>query len=188
MSAVEQDHLFKACDDLAEHLHISGGEFYEHEVRPVRPGEIGLLIHGAVTSYCRRDPEFDGSFESYVCRTFADHTTAGDPRRNLLLVAERRGGLAGSILMTQVSDHSATIRLLSVHFGHQGCGVGSTLVREAEKWAAEHGCLRISAQIRESDHGPTFYSKHGWALSNSATVVQFGQQFELETWTKGLNR
>jgi len=86
----------------------------------------------------------------------------------VVLVGVRDGRVAGLVSLHSVSGlHSSSpacyVMALVTHSTMHGQGIGKALLGEAEKWARERGCDRVtltSATHRTAAHA--FYERHGF--------------------------
>jgi GNAT superfamily N-acetyltransferase len=97
---------------------------------------------------------------------------AADADSSLLVAAGPDGRVVGWIHVfgnhLLESDPAAEVGGLVVDEQLRGQGVGSTLLREAERWAAEHGYREVwirSNVIRKETHG--FYQRKGYEILKS---------------------
>ena len=107
-----------------------------------------------------------------VARHFAV-VLADDPGRDAVLVAETADGrLAGMVEVLRLPDPpdhqilrpepSAQVHTV-VLSGARGEGIGSALLKAAERWAADRGITYLSAGIHHRNAGAVrFYSRHGY--------------------------
>ena len=90
------------------------------------------------------------------------------------LVAEADGSVVGLLDLeygfgpgTVLADRpgeGGMIWHLAVHPDHQGQGVASALLEEAERRALEAGLVRLEAWTRDDAHVQRWYESHGFAL------------------------
>jgi GNAT superfamily N-acetyltransferase len=59
--------------------------------------------------------------------------------------------------------HLGRITSMVVDERHRGCGIGSALIAEAEKWFAAIGCLKLEVTSADTrSHAHRFYERHGF--------------------------
>ena len=84
------------------------------------------------------------------------------------LIAEQNGELVG-LLSLVVSGGEATVVFMSVYPEHQGTGVGSVLLDEADKFARERGLSFLRAATTNDDIPLLyFYQRHGFSIYEAA--------------------
>jgi ribosomal protein S18 acetylase RimI-like enzyme len=93
----------------------------------------------------------------------------------LLLVAVDGGNVFGAI-MAGYDGHRGWLHSVAVLSAHQGLGIGTLLVREAERRLRALGCVKINLQVRSENGGVAdFYRKLGYALEDR---ISLGKAFE----------
>ncbi|MDX1379702.1 MAG: M15 family metallopeptidase, partial [Xanthomonadales bacterium] len=110
-----------------------------------------------------------------LCATRADASLRHRLRDRTLLVAERRGRLAGVVGLDLGSGE-----LLGpwVAAGAARGRLPGRLVEEAERLAAQFGLFRLSA--RPPDGGGRFWTRHGYARKDTRGRAANGARFERE--------
>jgi GNAT superfamily N-acetyltransferase len=89
------------------------------------------------------------------------------------VVAEVEGRVAAwlhvEMRYSLVADREAQIMALVVDEGCRGRGIGSALMRHAERWAADHGAdtVRVGSRITRTD-AHRFYEAIGYELSKTS--------------------
>jgi DNA-binding transcriptional MerR regulator/ribosomal protein S18 acetylase RimI-like enzyme len=122
-------------------------------IRPVdSPAEL-------VTAFDVAGAQFDPAIEHTDQRRFADLEAAYPGARDLLLVAEESGSLAGAALGFVSSGSEVTLRILAVAAARRRQGIGRALLRAFEASAIRVGATRISLG---ADAEAGFYLRHGY--------------------------
>ena len=125
---------------------------------------------GALVELINRAFEVEQAFftaERIDLRETLEHFDMGT-----FLLAESGGDLAGCNYV-ELRGASGYFGLLSIDPRHQGCGLGKTLIEQAEHLCRKAGCLRM--QIRVLNHRtelPPFYEKLGYHISGTEEVEQ----------------
>ena len=88
----------------------------------------------------------------------------------LLFVAMEDGGVIGSA-MAGYDGHRGWLYSVAVRSGCRRDGVGTALVREAERALAALGCEKVNLQVRGSNEAVTrFYAKLGYAIEDRVSL------------------
>ena len=74
----------------------------------------------------------------------------GSVRAQALILAEIDGVLVGSVNVKLMSDGVGEFGMLVADRKYRGEGIGSALVKHAEKWAREHACHTMRLEIPHS--------------------------------------
>jgi GNAT superfamily N-acetyltransferase len=81
------------------------------------------------------------------------------------LIAENDDGDLMGLLSLVVSGGEATIVFMSVYPEHQGTGIGSGLLKAADRFAADRGLLFMRVAVTNDDIPLLyFYQRHGFAI------------------------
>ena len=84
-------------------------------------------------------------------------------QRDLFLVAIEGGRVLGTI-MAGYDGHRGWLYKLAVHPNARRCGIGTRLVRAAEKRLAAQGCTKLNLQVRSgNDEAARFWARMGYA-------------------------
>jgi GNAT superfamily N-acetyltransferase len=73
-------------------------------------------------------------------------------RARALILAEIEGVLVGSVNVNVMSDGIGEFGMLVVDRNYRGEGIGSALVKHAERWACEHACHTMRLEILTPRH------------------------------------
>jgi len=96
-------------------------------------------------------------------------------QRELFLVAELEGVVVG-VVMAGYDGHRGWVNYLAVDIGQRRRGIGSALMRDAERRLRLLGCPKINLQVRsENSEVQAFYAALGF--KNDA-VVSLGKRLE----------
>jgi ribosomal protein S18 acetylase RimI-like enzyme len=96
-------------------------------------------------------------------------------QRELFLVAELDGTIVGTV-MAGYEGHRGWINYLAVDIGQRRRGIGTALMRDAERRLRLLGCPKINLQVRTENHGVlAFYLSLGFA---DDAVVSLGKRLE----------
>lgn len=112
-----------------------------------------------VTAFDAAGAQFDPAIDHTDQQRFADLEAAYPAERELLLVAEESGSVAGAAMGFVSSGPEVTLRILAVAAGRRRRGIGRALLRAFEASALRLGAARISLG---ADAEAGFYIRHGY--------------------------
>jgi ribosomal protein S18 acetylase RimI-like enzyme len=93
-----------------------------------------------------------------------------EARDRLFFVALEGGHVVGTVL-GGYDGHRGWLYSVAVHPLHQGNGIGSDLVRAAERALIERGCMKINLQIRGGNESvAAFYEALGYAVEKRVSL------------------
>lgn len=96
-------------------------------------------------------------------------------QRELFLVAELEGVVVG-VVMAGYDGHRGWVNYLAVDIGQRRRGIGSALMRDAERRLRLLGCPKINLQVRtENREVQAFYATLGF---KNDEVVSLGKRLE----------
>jgi ribosomal protein S18 acetylase RimI-like enzyme len=96
-------------------------------------------------------------------------------QRDLFLVAELEGVIVGTV-MAGYEGHRGWVNYLAVDIGQRRRGIGSALMRDAERRLRLLGCPKINLQIRrENTDVQAFYAALGF---KEDAAVSMGKRLE----------
>jgi len=96
-------------------------------------------------------------------------------QRELFLVAELEGVVVG-VVMAGYDGHRGWVNYLAVDIGQRRRGIGSALMRDAERRLRLLGCPKINLQVRsENSEVQAFYAALGF---KNDEVVSLGKRLE----------
>jgi ribosomal protein S18 acetylase RimI-like enzyme len=99
-------------------------------------------------------------------------------QRELFLVAELQGVIVG-VVMAGYDGHRGWVNYLAVDIGQRRRGIGTALMRDAERRLRLFGCPKINLQIRrENTEVQAFYAALGFSEDAS---VSMGKRLENDT-------
>lgn len=141
-------------------------------VRPYESADRNAVV--ALWSACDllrpwNDPDHD-----IACKLA--HDAAG------FLVAEVGGRVVGSV-MAGFDGHRGWVNYLAVDPAHRRAGVGSVLMKEAERVLARAGCPKVNLQVRATNEPAVgFYEAIGYARDD---VVSMGKRLSADAAAEG---
>lgn len=121
--------------------------------------------------------QFDPAIEHTDQRRFADLEAAYPGERELLLVAEESGSVAGAAMGFLSAGSEVTLRILAVAAGRRRQGIGRALLRAFEASARRLGATRISLG---ADAEAGFYIRHGYQTMLLLQWVHDPSRFDAE--------
>jgi ribosomal protein S18 acetylase RimI-like enzyme len=96
-------------------------------------------------------------------------------QRELFLVAELEGVIVGTV-MAGYDGHRGWVNYLAVDIGQRRRGIGSALMRDAERRLKMLGCPKLNLQVRlENTAVQAFYAALGYAVD---PVASMGKRLE----------
>ena len=123
-------------------------------------------------------------------------------RAQALILAEIDGVLVGSVNVSLLSDGVGEFGMLVADRKYRGLGIGSALVKHAEKWARQHACRTMRLEILTPRHWThpsknflrQWYARIGYAPQatepfesmHPALVPELATECDFTVWHKSL--
>jgi DNA-binding MarR family transcriptional regulator/GNAT superfamily N-acetyltransferase len=154
-----------------------------YSLRPHRPGDMGWIVHRQAVLY-HDEYGWDGTFEALVAEIAAAFITNFDAGRECCWIAERAGGIVGSVFVVRESDGTAKLRLLYVEPSARGLGIGARLVDEAIKFARARGYATLTFWTNDIlVSARRIYEAAGFSLVSEEPHHSFGQDLVGQYWS-----
>jgi GNAT superfamily N-acetyltransferase len=139
----------------------------ETRIRPARSSDLPILVRllGELFSI---EADFAPNAEA---QRVGLALLLADPRRGIVLVAERATSVVGMVtgqlvVSTAEGGLSVLVEDMVVEAEHRGHGVGRALLAAVEAWAAERGATRLQLLAdRENAPALAFYGRAGWGAT-----------------------
>jgi DNA-binding MarR family transcriptional regulator/GNAT superfamily N-acetyltransferase len=147
-----------------------------------QPGDMGWVIHRHGALYAQ-EFGWDERFEALVAEIAAKFIHKFDPKRERCWIAEKDGGIAGSVFLVRESENVARLRLLLVEPSARGLGIGNRLVDECTRFARQAGYKKITLWTQSIlDAARHIYKRAGYRLVKQDRHREFGYDLVGETW------
>jgi DNA-binding MarR family transcriptional regulator/GNAT superfamily N-acetyltransferase len=180
--------LAEAMRDIHAALNGREAEAGNLNLRRLRPGDVGWIIHRQTVLY-HQEYGWDWTYEGLASRILGAFVAEFDPSREDGWVAERRGAIAGSIFLIKSDDPAvAKLRLLYVEPGARGAGLGRSLVDTCIARARQLGYRQLTLWTNDVlVAARRIYQAAGFRLVSEAPHHSFGHDLVGQTWTLDLN-
>ena len=136
-----QSELVQAMQRI-ESLLGGRSESRPYVLRAHQPGDMGWVIHRHGALYAQ-EYGYDEQFEALVAEIAARFIQNFDAKRERCWIAEKGGGIVGSVFLVKESKTAAKLRLLLVEPSARGLGIGKRLVDECIRFARQAGYRKI---------------------------------------------
>jgi DNA-binding MarR family transcriptional regulator/N-acetylglutamate synthase-like GNAT family acetyltransferase len=179
-----RNRLVEAMRDIRVTLRDREAEDGELILRPLRPGDLGWIIHRQAVLYTQ-EYGWDWTYEGLASRILSVFVAEFDPAREDGWVAERGGAIVGSIFLMKSDDPAvAKLRLLYVEPSAREAGVGRRLVGTCIARARELGYRELTLWTNDIlVAARRIYQAAGFRLVSEAPHHSFGHDLVGQTWT-----
>jgi DNA-binding MarR family transcriptional regulator/N-acetylglutamate synthase-like GNAT family acetyltransferase len=183
-----RNRIIEAMRDIRMALRDRGAADREVSLLPLRPGDVGWIIHRQSVLYTQ-EYGWDWTYEGLASRILGAFVAEFDPAREDGWVAERRGAIVGSIFLMKSDDPwVAKLRLLYVEPSARGGGVGRKLVDTCIARARELGYRELILWTNDIlVAARRIYQAVGFRLVNEEPHHSFGHDLLGQTWALDLD-
>ena len=153
-------------------------------LRTHRPGDIGFIAHRHGILYFEQYG-WNERFEALVSKITAEFIENYNPARERCWIAEYDGKFSGCAMVVQSEQPSMTakLRLLLVEPSARGLGLGTRLLQECIRFAAEAGYQRIVLWTQSVlTPARRLYERAGFQITQKVDHESFGHKLTGETW------
>jgi DNA-binding MarR family transcriptional regulator/GNAT superfamily N-acetyltransferase len=186
LSVARQTRLIEAMSTIQTVLGAQFEPKVPYVLRPHQPGDMGWVIHRHGVLYAR-EYGWDETFEALVAEIAAKFIRRLDPKRERCWIAEREGGIVGSVFLVRKSETVAQLRLMYVETDARGLGIGRRLAEECIRFGRQAGYRKIvlwtNSVLVAARH---IYQTAGFRLVHSEPHHSFGHDLIGETWELSL--
>jgi DNA-binding MarR family transcriptional regulator/N-acetylglutamate synthase-like GNAT family acetyltransferase len=182
-----RERLVEAMRDIRAALDGREAEEGEVSLRPLRPGDVGWIIHRQTVLY-HQEYGWDWTYEGLASRILGAFVAEFDSAKEDGWVAQRRGAIVGSIFLMKSDDPAvAKLRLLYVEPSARGTGLGRRLVATCVERARELGYRQLTLWTNDVlAAARRIYQAAGFRLVSEAPHHSFGHDLVGQTWTLDL--
>lgn len=157
-------------------------------IRPAdRPGDLGWVVqaHGEVYA---AEFGWDTTFEALVARIVGDFANGHDPAREAAWIAEVDGTRVGTVFCVAADGGTARLRILLVHPGARGLGIGRRLVDTCLAFARSAGYRQVTLWTNDVlTAARRIYQAAGFRLVDEERHTSFGRDLVGQTWVLDLD-
>ncbi|AHH17203.1 transcriptional regulator, MarR [Nocardia nova SH22a] len=169
-----------------EHLLDPAPTEHELRIRAPEPGDYGWIVarNGAIYA---AEYGWNVEYEALVARIVADFLATHDPESERAWIAESGGVAVGAVFCVRENATTARLRLLLVEPSARGLGVGTALVGQCLRFAAEAGYRDIVLWTNDVlASARRVYERAGFELVESQPHHSFGGDLVGQTWRREL--
>lgn len=151
-------------------------------LRAPRPGDMDWIVqrHGALYA---AEFGYNEQFEGVVAQVVASFLRGHDPDRECCWIAERKGTIAGCVMLVRKSPQVAKLRLLLVEPSARGLGIGSALIQACIAFGRGAGYRKMTLWTHKNLRAARrLYRQAGFRLVSSTPNPSFGRKLVDEIW------
>ncbi len=187
IDAAGRNRIIEAMRDIRVALRDREAENADVGLRPLRPGDVGWIIHRQTVLYAQ-EYGWDWTYEGLASRILGAFVAEFDASREDGWVAERAGVVVGSIFLMKSDDAAvAKLRLLYVEPSARGAGVGQRLVATCIARARELGYRQLTLWTNDIlVAARRIYQAAGFRLVSEEPHHSFGHDLVGQIWALDL--
>jgi len=186
---LEQRSLLLSAMQSVQRLLEAGSEESRREpyaIRTLKVGDIGWITHRQGILYSQ-EYGWDATYEALVAEILAGFVKNFDSNMERGWVAERAGGIIGSVFLVRASADLAKLRLLYVEPTARGLGLGKRLVQECIDFARMKGYKTLTLWTNDVlVSARRIYQAAGFQLTKEERHHSFGKDLVGQTWELAL--
>jgi DNA-binding MarR family transcriptional regulator/GNAT superfamily N-acetyltransferase len=153
-----------------------------YTLRAHRPGDMGWITHRQAVTY-HDEYGWNEEFEALIAGIMSKFITDFDPAMERCWVAEREGGVVGSVFLVKKTKRVAQLRLLYVEASARGLGIGARLVDECIRFARAKGYGKITLWTNSVlTSARRIYEAAGFHLTEEEKHHGFGKDLVGQNW------
>lgn len=139
-----------------------------------------VQMHGALYA---REFGYDWTFEALVAQIVAEYVRDFKPKFERCWIAEMDGEVVGSIFLVRKSSVVSKLRLLIIHPGARGQGLGKRLTRACIRFARAAGYRKMALWTQSHLHAArAIYKSENFKLKSKQKHSSFGKHLVAEVW------
>jgi DNA-binding MarR family transcriptional regulator/GNAT superfamily N-acetyltransferase len=188
MTPEQRSLLLSAMQSVQRLLEVGSEESRRepYAIRPLKVGDIGWITHRQGILYSQ-EFGWDATYEAMVADILAGFVKNFDSKMERGWVAERAGGIIGSVFLVRASDDLAKLRLLYVEPTARGLGLGKRLVQECIDFARMKGYKTLTLWTNDVlVSARRIYQAAGFQLTGEERHHSFGKDLVGQTWELAL--
>jgi len=140
------------------------------------PGDLGRLIeiHG-IQNF--EDYGFSPVHEAYCAQIASDFMLNPNPGRSKAWLAKKDGDVVGSVLICELPDDVAQLRLLFADKSVRGSGLGRWLTEDSVRYCREAGFKEVFLWTVDGlERAISIYKSLGFKLTEEKTQMVWGRE------------
>jgi GNAT superfamily N-acetyltransferase len=140
------------------------------------PGDLGRLIeiHG-IQNF--QDYGFSPVHEAYCAQIASDFILNPDPGRAKAWLAKKDGAVVGSVLICELPNDVAQLRLLFADKSVRGSGLGRWLTEDSVQYCREAGFKKVFLWTVDGlERAISIYKSLGFKLTDEKTQLVWGRE------------
>jgi DNA-binding MarR family transcriptional regulator/GNAT superfamily N-acetyltransferase len=184
MTPEQSSLLLSAMQSVQRLLEVDSEESRRepYAIRPLKVGDIGWITHRQGILYSQ-EYGWDATYEAMVADILAGFVKNFDSTMERGWVAERAGGIIGSVFLVRASADLAKLRLLYVEPTARGLGLGRRLVQECIDFARMKGYKTLTLWTNDVlVSARRIYQAAGFQLTKEERHHAFGKDLVGQTW------
>jgi GNAT superfamily N-acetyltransferase len=167
--------------------HIGVVDVKDLEIRPYRPGELGIISSRHCVLY-REEYGFDGTFENYLLEGMSRFLWECGGKGQVWVV-DYWGCVMGAIAIVETGEAEGQLRWFYLEPSCRGMGMGRRLMETALSYCEERNLEKVFLwTVRDLEQARRLYENFGFSLVTVHEHFLWGRQIVEEKWERQLKR